>query len=124
MTQITHIDSPSARVTKAVDEWEGQHDGSFRFLSRAALTSKLTLLASAAILIGLTAPILTLDYFLINIGDYLAAIVTTSMAAATAWLCLCSLHSGRHAEIRQWVPRPQQQHRSRRPAAPNVQSTH
>ncbi|MFK2893739.1 hypothetical protein [Dyella flagellata] len=68
--------------------------------------SKLTFMASAAILTGLTAPILTLDYFLISMGDYLAALITTSMAVATAWLCLRSLHSNCHAEIRPRVLLP------------------
>lgn len=67
--------------------------------------SKLTCIASAAIATGIALPILTLDYFLVGIGDYLAALTTTAMAAATIWICLRSLHSNRDAEIRPCEPR-------------------
>ncbi|GLQ90785.1 hypothetical protein GCM10007898_43610 [Dyella flagellata] len=82
---------------------------------------KRVVLITAAVLTSLAVPILTLDYFLISVGDHLAALITTSMAAATAWLCLRSLLGDSHAEIRPWVLHPQQQHRSRPPAMPTIQ---
>jgi hypothetical protein len=105
MKRITHTDSPSARPTSNASDWHDQHDGQFCLQSRAVPLSKLTCIASAAIATGIALPILTLDYFLVGIGDYLAALTTTAMAAATIWICLRSLHSNRDAEIRPCEPR-------------------
>ena len=95
----TYTGSSQTRDSTSRYEVQEQSDGQLCFQTYPASKPVFTF-DSAIIIAGFAVPILGLDYFLLTVGSYAPAVVTTAMAIATAWLCLRILHRERRHGVR------------------------
>jgi hypothetical protein len=94
----TYAGSSQIRDTSHYEVQE-QSDGTLCFQTYPASKPVFTF-DSMVIIAGFAVPVLTLDYFLLGIGNYTASLVTSLMAVGVAWLCLRVLHRERRHGVR------------------------